>query len=397
MSVVKVTEDVYAIGASDRDGKKLFERLFPIPEGVAYNSYFISDEKTAVLDGAASEVEDDYFVNLKTALGGRPLDYIVLNHLEPDHGAAIGRLIKTYPEARLVGNPKTKTILSSYVCDDAVSDMLVVCEGEELKLGKHTLKFIMTPMVHWPESMMCYDESDKILFSQDAFGAFGAEGDEIFDDKDFDDERLEKMRRYYANIVGKYGAQVSAVLKKAAGLDIKTICPVHGLVIRKHIEEVLRLYTLWSGYLPEEKGVLVVYASMYGHTAALAKEAYEKLKETGVNAVLFDVSETDTSYLVSGVFRFSNVLAASVTYNAGIYPKMEYFLNDLKALNVQNRAFSFVESGSWAISSGKLMREKAESLKNCRIVGDTVTLKAASYDKAAFDKLIADISADVKA
>lgn len=396
MPVAKVTEDICAIGASDRDGKKLFERLFPIPEGVAYNSYLILDEKTAVLDGAAKEVEDEYFVNLESALNGRTLDYIVLNHLEPDHGAAIGRLIKTYPEAALVGNAKTKTILESYVGAEKVENMIIVGEGEELKLGRHSLKFIMTPMVHWPESMMCYDATDKILFSQDAFGAFGAEED-IFDDKDFDEERLEKMRRYYANIVGKYGAQVCAVLKKASALDIKTICPIHGLVLRKHIGKVLRLYTLWSGYQPEEKGVVVAYASMYGHTAALAKEACEKLNEKGVKTVLFDVSETDTSYLVSNVFRFSNVLALSVTYNANIYPKMEYFLNDLKALNVQNRAFSFVESGSWAISSGKLMREKAESLKNCRFVGDIVTLKAASYDKAAFNKLIEDIAADVKA
>ena len=394
----KVADGIFYIGASDKR-IQLFENLFPVPEGVSYNSYLISDEKTAVLDGADESVLDEYLKQLALALDGRKLDYIVVNHMEPDHSGAVAELIYRYPDAKLVGNAKTKSILASYLGEKAAESMLVVADGDTLSLGKRTLKFLFTPMVHWPESMMCYELSEGILFSQDAFGSFGSVDGNIFDDEaGFGEAYVTEMRRYYSNIVGKYGAQVSAALKKAAGLKIGMICPLHGLILRSRIAEVLELYCKWSSYAPEKKGVLIAYASMYGNVKRAAFTLAAMLAEKGVSEIqVADVSKTDVSYLVSSAFRFSHIAAASVTYNAALYPKMEHFLCDLKALNVQNRAFAFIEGGSWAPASGKAMRECVCALKNSRIIGDTVSVKGASVDTTALEKLAEELAADINA
>lgn len=394
----KVTDGIFYIGASDKR-IQLFENLFPVPGGVSYNSYLISDEKTAVLDGADESVLDEYLKQLSLALDGRKLDYIVVNHMEPDHSGAISELIYRYPDAKLVGNVKTQSILASYLGEKAAESMLVVADGDTLELGSRTLKFVFTPMVHWPESMMCYELSEGILFSQDAFGSFGSVDGNIFDDEtEFGESCVSEMRRYYSNIVGKYGAQVSVVLKKAAGLKISMICPLHGLILRSRIAEVLELYGKWSDYIPEKKGVLIAYASMYGNVKRAAFSLAAMLADKGVKDIqVTDVSKTDVSYLVSSAFRFSHIAVASVTYNAALYPKMEYFMRDLKALNLQNRAFAFIEGGSWAPASGKAMRECVCALKNSRAIGDTVSVKGASVDFTALEKLAEEIAADIKA
>ena len=298
-----------------------------------------------------------------------------------------------------MGNVKTQSILASYLGEKAAESMLVVADGDTLELGSRTLKFVFTPMVHWPESMMCYELSEGILFSQDAFGSFGSVDGNIFDDEtEFGESCVSEMRRYYSNIVGKYGAQVSAVLKKAAGLKISMICPLHGLILRSRIAEVLELYGKWSDYIPEKKGVLIAYASMYGNVKRAAFSLAAMLADKGVKDIqVTDVSKTDVSYLVSSAFRFSHIAVASVTYNAALYPKMEYFMRDLKALNLQNRAFAFIEGGSWAPASGKAMRECVCALKNSRAIGDTVSVKGASVDFTALEKLAEEIAADIKA
>ena len=398
MAVRKVTDGVFAVTASDKR-LQYFENLFPVPEGAAYNSYVIVDEKTAVLDGADAAVAGEFLDGVERVLDGRPLDYIVINHLEPDHSAALGCLIKKHPEAVLVGNAKTKAMAGLYLDERRVADMQVVAEGDTLSLGKRALTFVMTPMVHWPESMVAYSNADGILFAQDAFGAFGSVDGCLFDDEaDFDSTYVADMRRYYANIVGKFGAQAATVLKKVAALDVKVICPIHGRILRAHIAEAVELYSKWSGYVPENKGVAIAYASMYGNTKRAAFELAAKLADRGVkNVVVRDLSKTDVSYVVADVFEYSNVVIASVSYNGGLYPKAEALLADLKALNVQNRAFSLVENGSWAPTAARLMKEKIDGLKSARYVGETVTMRGAILPETALDDLADAIAADLKA
>ena len=398
MAVRKVADGVFVVSASDKR-IEYFENLFPVPDGAAYNSYVVTDEKTAVLDGADAAVASEFLEGVGKALGGRPLDYIVINHLEPDHSAALGCLIARYPEATLVGNAKTKAMAAIYLDADRVAKMQVVAEGETLSLGKRALSFVMTPMVHWPESMVAYDATDGILFAQDAFGAFGSVDGCVFDDEaDFGEKYIDEMRRYYANIVGKYGAQVAAVLKKVAALDVKTICPIHGLIIRKHIAEAVELYSKWSGYAPEKRGVVIAYASMYGNTKRAAFELAARLAERGVKEIVVrDLSRTDVSYVVADAFKYSHMALASVSYNGGLYPKTEALLADFKALNVQNRAFSLIENGSWAPCAARQMKEKLDALKAVRYVGETLTVRGSVLDEAALDALAATIAADVKA
>ena len=394
MAVRKVADGVFVVSASDKR-IEYFENLFPVPDGAAYNSYVVTDEKTAVLDGADAAVASEFLEGVVKALGGRPLDYIVINHLEPDHSAALGCLIARYPEATLVGNAKTKAMAAIYLDADRVAKMQVVAEGETLSLGKRALSFVMTPMVHWPESMVAYG----ILFAQDAFGAFGSVDGCVFDDEaDFGEKYIDEMRRYYANIVGKYGAQVAAVLKKVAALDVKTICPIHGLIIRKHIAEAVELYSKWSSYAPEKRGVAIAYASMYGNTKRAAFELAARLAERGVKEIVVrDLSRTDVSYVVADAFKYSHMALASVSYNGGLYPKTEALLADFKALNVQNRAFSLIENGSWAPCAARQMKEKLDALKAVRYVGETLTVRGSVLDEAALDALAAAIAADVKA
>lgn len=373
----EAAESIVWVGGSDRR-LSLFENLFPVPNGVSYNSYVILDEKTALIDTVDSSITELFLENLLHTLDGRTLDYLVVNHMEPDHCAVIGELAGRFPELKLVGNAKTAGLLTQFFGPGLAERTLLVKEGETLSLGAHTLRFLMAPMVHWPEVMMTYDETARLLFSADAFGTFGALDGKLFADEfDLEQEWLPEARRYYSNIVGKYGAQVQAVLKKAAGLDIQSICPLHGPVWREKLDWLLDKYGLWSSYQPEEKGVLVVYGSMYGSTARAADILAAQLSGAGVkNLAVYDVSTADVSALVAGAFRFSHLVLASPTYNGGIYPPMLNFLQDMKALNLQNRTVGLIENGSWAPVCGKQMSEMLEGMKNVTVLEPAVTIRS---------------------
>ena len=324
-----VADDLIYVGASDRR-LSLFENVYPVPRGVSYNSYVLLDEKTVLFDTVDHAVSEQFLENVEHALAGRGLDYIVVHHMEPDHSSTLSEVLLRYPEAKVVCNQKISQMLVNYGC--AVKEPLLVKEGDTLETGKHTLKFVFAPMVHWPEVMMSFDLSTGALFSADAFGTFGALGGSIWaDEVDFFHDFIDEARRYYINIVGKYGVQVQAVLKKAAGLNIKYILPLHGPLWRKDISRFVEKYLIWSSYTPEEKGVAVFYGSIYGHTGNAAEIVASRLAEQGVKVKVYDVSMTDTSVLVSEVFRFSHAVFASATYNNGIFVKMEEFLSDLKA------------------------------------------------------------------
>ncbi len=377
----KVSEEVIWIGASDRR-LALFENLFPIPRGVAYNSYLIKDEKTAVLDTVDSSVSRQFFENIQHELGDRPLDYLIVNHMEPDHCANIAELLLRYPDMKIVGNAKTFTMIGQFYGVDLKDQAVVVKEGDSLSLGKHKLSFYFAPMVHWPEVMVSYEETEKILFSADAFGSFGALNGNIFNDElDFDRDWLDDARRYYGNIVGKYGPQVQTALKKLSGLDIAVICPLHGPVWRSDLGYLLEKYDLWSRYEPEEKSVAILYASMYGDTENAANVLAAGLAEKGVkNIAVHDVSGTHVSELIGEVFRCSHLVLAAPTYNNGIYPAMLNFLHDCRALNLQNRTVGLIENGTWGPVAAKQMKEILDSLKNMNVLEPVVTVKSALND-----------------
>ncbi len=382
--VKKVTEDIFWIGGSDKRLAR-FENIFPIPEGVSYNSYFVDDEKTVVFDTADISVSDQYLENLKTALGDKKLDYLVVLHMEPDHCSLISTVLSLYPDATVVGGAKTFTIMEQFFPEAASFNKLEVKEGETLSTGKHTFSFVAAPMVHWPEVLMAYDTATGALFSADAFGTFGALDGGIFaDDYDFEKDFLDSARRYYANIVGKYGMQVQAVLKKAAGLDIKMILSLHGPVWRKDIAWLLDKYQKWSTYEPETDGTMVVYGSLYGHTASAAQALASLLRDkAGKNIKVYDVSGIDVSYLIGEVWRCKKIVLMCPTYNNGIYPPMESFLSDMAALGVTNRTFALAQNGTWAPATVKLMTEKLGQLKNVVILEDTLTIKSALHAKDA--------------
>ncbi len=385
-----VSDSVVWVGGSDRR-LALFENLFPIPRGVSYNSYVILDEKTALLDTADSSITLQFLENVRATLGDRPLDYLIVNHMEPDHCATIETLLPYYPNLKIVGNAKTFQMMRQFFDFDVDSRALVVKEGDALELGQHTLRFYTAPMVHWPEVMVSYEESEKILFSADAFGTFGAVDGGLFNDEvDFDKDWLDDARRYYSNIVGKYGAQVQAALKKLSGLDIQTICPLHGPIWRSDLGYLLGKYDLWSRYEPEDKAVAIFYASMYGHTENAANLLADSLAAAGVKDVkVYDVSSTHVSELISQVFRCSHIVLACPTYNNSIYPAMYNFLHDMKALLVQNRTVGIIENGTWNPASGKLMRLRLDEMKNMNVLGPVVTLKSAlkADSKAQLDAL----------
>lgn len=369
----KVHDDLYFVGTNDRR-IALFESVYPVNEGVSYNSYFISDEKTCLIDTVDKSGEKQFKENLAAVLGGRKLNYIVVNHIEPDHSATLKEIVSDYPEAFIVCNAKLGNMLGNYFgCD---FKKITVREGDELPLGKHTLTFIDAPMVHWPEVMMTYDKYDKTLFSADAFGSFGAVSGNIFADGiKFKGAYTDEMRRYYCNIVGKYGVQVQSVLKKAANLEINTICPLHGLIWRHNINYILEKYSLWSSYKPEIKGALVIYTSVYGNTENAAEIVAARLNENGIEKIaVYDASKTDHSYLIAECFRYSHIVIATTTYNAGIFVNMENFVNDLVAHGLQNRTFAIIENGSWAATAGKLIRDKLSQLKNTVILDEQVTI-----------------------
>ena len=374
----KLTEQVTWVGGSDRR-LALFENLFPVPHGVSYNSYVIMDEKTAVLDTADAAISRQFLENVLHTLDGRPLDYLVVNHMEPDHCANIEALVLRFPEMKLVGNAKTFTFMQQFYGFPLEGRTITVKEGDSLSLGSHTLHFYMAPMVHWPEVMVTYESSEKLLFSADAFGTFGALNGVLFSDEvNFDRDWLDDARRYYANIVGKYGLQVQAALKKLSALDIAMICPLHGPVWRENLDYLLGKYDLWSRYEPEEKAVTIFYASMYGDTENAAERLAAGLAEGGVkNVTMYDVSSTHVSHLISEVFRCSHLVLAAPTYNNGLYPAMANLLHDMKALMLQNRTVGLVENGSWAPVSGKLMRAELEGLKGFQVLEPVVSLKSA--------------------
>ncbi len=386
-----IAEDTIWIGGSDRR-LELFENLFPLPNGVSYNSYLILDEKTAAFDTADVTVADQYIENLKAALGGRKLDYLVILHMEPDHCAEIANVAALYPDVTLVGNAKTFTMLGQFFPELASMKKLTVKEGETLSTGKHTLTFVMAPMVHWPEVMMAYDAATGAFFSADAFGTFGAVDAGIFADLyDFERDFLDDARRYYANIVGKYGVQVQMALKKAAKLDIKMICPLHGPVWRENIAWLLNKYQKWSTYTPDEEGIAVFYGSLYGHTASAAEAFAAKLREkAGCEVKVFDVSKTHASKLISEIWRVGKIVIFCPTYNNGIYLPVDALLHDMAALDVKNRTFAVAQNGTWAPASGKLIVEKLSALKGVKIVEPMLTIKSALHeaDMAALDAFV---------
>lgn len=375
--VKKITEDMYWIGASDRR-LELFENVYPIPKGVSYNSYVILDEKTVLLDTVDHSVCSQFLENLEHVLDGRTLDYIIVNHMEPDHCASLAEVVIRYPEVKFVGNAKTFTMMKQFFDFDVDNRAVVIKEGDTISAGKHTLAFAMIPMVHWPEAMVTYDAYDKVLYSADAFGTFGALNGNIFaDELNFEAEWLEEARRYLTNIVGKYGAQVQSALKKAAALDIEMICPLHGPVWRENLGWFIDKYQKWSTYTPENHAVLIVYASIYGNTESAVNVLAGKISDAGEkNIAMYDVSKTDPSYILAEAFRCDRIVFACPTYNAGLFPKMETLLSELKAHNFQNRKVAVIENGTWAISAGKQMKEILSSMKNMEIYDNTLTVKS---------------------
>ncbi len=379
--VIKITEGISYIGGSDRRLER-FENIFPIPEGVSYNSYFVDDEKTAAFDTADITIADQYLENLKAALGGKKLDYLIVLHMEPDHCSLISTVVSLYPEVTVVGGAKTFTIMEQFFPEAAAFKKHEVKEGDKLSTGKHTFSFVAAPMVHWPEVLMAYDETSKGLFSADAFGTFGALDGGIFADEfNFEKDFLDSSRRYYANIVGKYGMQVQAVLKKAQGLDIQMILPLHGPVWRKDLNVLLDKYQKWSTYEPESDDTVIVYGSLYGHTKSAADALATELREKGVkNLKVYDVSGTDVSYLIGEVWRCKKIVLMCPTYNNGIYPPMAAFLHDMAALGVTNRIFALAQNGTWAPATVKLMTEELAKLKNVTVIEESLTIKSALHE-----------------
>ena len=377
-NIQNINKDWFYVGANNRR-LKLFENIYPIPRGVSYNSYVLLDDKTVLMDTCDASVQKEFLENVHAALNGRALDYLVIQHMEPDHCALIAEVLKNYPTVQLVCNAKTLTMIQQFFNLDATDRTLLVKEGDTLDTGHHTLSFIMAPMVHWPEVMMTYDMTDKILFSADAFGSFNAiDGNLFADEVDYEREWLPDNRRYYANIVGKYGAPVQAVLKKASALDIQTICPLHGLIWRKDLGWLLEKYQKWSTYTPEEKGIVIAYASIYGNTEKVANLLAFKLAQRGVkNIRVYDVSATHPSWIVSEAFRVSHLVFVCSSYNAGIFPPMETALLDIKAHALCNRTVALIENGSWAPCAKAQMKTILETLKDITFIGNGISIRSA--------------------
>ena len=370
---MNITETVKYIGVDDTT-LDLFESQYVIPEGVSYNSYVILDEKVTVMDTVDARATDEWLSNLEVALAGRDVDYLVVSHMEPDHASNIKNLMDKYPNLKVVGNAKTFAMIPQFFDVDISERAVVVKEGDTLCLGKHTLQFFMAPMVHWPEVMVAYEQTEKILFSADGFGKFGA--------LDTDEAWTCEARRYYFNIVGKYGAQVQALLKKAATLDIQMICPLHGPILKEDLGYYIGKYDIWSKYEPEDEGVFIAYASIHGNTAKAAKKLAEMLEEKGAKRVaIADLSRDDMAEAVEDAFRHSKLVVASSTYDGGLFPCMEDFLSHLKAKNYQKRTVAMMENGSWAPVAAKKMREYFEGMKEIEICEPVVTIKSTMKDE----------------
>ena len=368
MKDMKVTESILYVGCNDRD-IDLFESQYHVPNGVSYNSYVIMDEKIAVMDTTDPRVTEEWLSNVAEVLGDREPDYLVIDHMEPDHAGNIEKLAERYPKMKLVSNAKVFTMLPQFFDFDLTDRTVTVGEGDTLSLGNHTLQFFLAPMVHWPEAMVTYELSEKVLFSADGFGKFGA--------LDAGEEWTDEARRYFINIVGKYGAQVQALLKKAATLDIQIICPLHGPVLKEDLGYYIGKYLTWSSYEPEEEGIVVACASIHGNTRRAMERFVEILKEKGAkNVVLFDLARDDMAEAVSCAYRYDRLVLAGATYDASLFPCMEDFLYHLKIKNFQNRKVAIVENGSWAPMAGKHIRSYVEGMKNMELVGDTVTIRS---------------------
>lgn len=371
---VTISDAVKYIGVDDKT-IDLFESQYVVPEGVSYNSYLILDEKVALMDTVDVRGMQEWEKNLTEALGGRKVDYLVIQHLEPDHAGSIGRLLELYPDVTLVGNAKTFAMLPQFFDIDPDVKKLTVAEGDTLSLGSHTLTFVMAPMVHWPEVMVSYESTEKILFSADGFGKFGA-----LDAEDEDGWACE-ARRYYFNIVGKYGAPVQALLKKAANLDIQMICPLHGPILKEDLGYYIGLYDTWSSYKPENKGVLVAYASIHGNTAKVAEKFGEMLRERGVEKVVVsDLAREDMAEVIEDAFRYDRMVVAGASYDGGVFPCMQDFLHHLQSKAYQNRTVGIIENGSWGPTAGRTMKAILETMKNVTIVDPMVTIKSTMKD-----------------
>lgn len=391
----KVTNDLYWVGGSDRR-LELFENLFPIPRGVSYNSYLLLDEKTVLFDTVDNSIGRQFLDNITALLNGRTLDYLVVNHMEPDHCSMIADLVLRYPDMQIIGNAKTFPMIRQFYTLDLEGKTIAVKEGDTFSSGTHTFRFLMAPMVHWPEVMLTYDETDKVLFSADAFGTFGALNGTIFNDEmDFDRDWLDDARRYYTNIVGKYGMQVQNVLKKASALDIRIICPLHGPIWRSNLAYLLEKYDIWSSYRPEVKGVMIAYASMYGNTENLANVLACKLAEAGItNLTVHDVSRSDVSELIADSFKYSHIVLAAPTYNGGVYPAMSNLLEDMNALGIKNRTVAVLGNGTWAPTSAKLIEARLAEMKGMTLLTENFAVKSALQDEQIkdLDELCAKIA-----
>ena len=372
--VRKVTEDLFWVGGNDKR-LHLFENIHPIEDGVSYNSYLLLDEKTVLFDTADWSVGRQFIENVEYVLNGRKLDYMVINHMEPDHCASMEEIILRYPDVKIVSTEKALMLMHqfNYTVDE---NFIQVAEGDTMSFGKHNVVFVEAPMVHWPEAMVTFDTTDGVLFSADAFGSFKSLDGALFaDEVDFDGEWINEARRYYTNIVGKYGPEVMDLLKKAQTIDIKIICPLHGPVWRKDIGYILDKYIHWATYTPEEKGVLLCYASMYGNTENAAHILATKLHEKGMHNVhMYDVSKTHVSYLIGEAFKYSHLALLSVTYNLNVFPAMENFVQDMKRLNLQKRVVAVVENGSWAPQASVLINETLDEMKQMTVLNEEVSV-----------------------
>lgn len=396
----KIINDLYYIGASLRK-LSLFENVYPIPQGASYNSYLLLDDKKVLFDTIDKSLQEQFFENLEGVLDGSKLDYLVLHHIEPDHSSMIKKVVEMFPEIKIVCNLKTKQMLYQFFDfnSDIENNFQIVKEGDKLNTGRHELTFYMAPMVHWPEVMVSFDTADKILFSADAFGSFGALDGNIFDcDTDFD-SRIPEYRRYYSNIVGKYGAQVKMLLAKLSNLDVKMICPLHGVILKDNISKMIEKYTLWASYTPEEKSVLLAYGSIYGNTQNAAEVLAKKLALGGLkNIKMYDVSAIHPSYIISDIFKYSHIVLASATYNNSIFVNMENLVNSIAEHNIQNRAFAIIENGSWAPASANLIKEKLEKIPNTKFIEDKITIKSSLKNNQAdeLEKISCAIINDIK-
>lgn len=371
-----IASDLVWVGANDRR-LAMFEGVYSVPAGVSYNSYLLTDEKTVLFDTVDKAVGRIFFENLEHGLGGRTLDYLIVHHMEPDHSATLSELLLRHPETTVVCNDKTAVMIAQFFGSGAAGRMQLVKEGDTLSTGAHELTFYMAPMIHWPEVMMTYDKTAHTLFTADAFGVFGALNGAIFaDEVDFDRDYLKEARRYYTNIVGKYGMQVQNLFRKIADLDIRMLCPLHGFVWRRDIEYFFKKYNLWSTYTPEEKGVMIAYASIYGNTENAAEILSSKLRERGVRTVMYDVSVTPASEIIAECFRWSHLVFASSTYNGGVFVTMDELLRDIAAHNLQKRTVAFMENGTWAPVSARQMTAIFAPLKNMTVLEQSISIRS---------------------